>query len=100
MRSNKTPAPTPKFPPPGISDPTTEEVRNHEYRDGDLWLNVLWAGYPTYPDERAMVRFADSHWSPTVKAYVATHHLPPLQPAAAPAARAASTKGRKKGRRR
>jgi len=59
-----------------------DEVRAHKYIAGDLWLSVVWTGFPDYPvsDERSWVRFSDSHWSPAVKSYVAANNLHPTLP--------------------
>jgi len=57
-----------------------ESVHTHAYdrTNGELWLSVVWLGYPDYTpqDRRSWVKFADSHWSPAVTAYVTSHALP------------------------
>lgn len=59
-----------------------DSVRKHRIdRNGEIWFFVDWTGYPQSEDEDpnsdGWVSFADSHWSPIVKAYIAEQNLQP-----------------------
>jgi hypothetical protein len=79
-----------------VNEFVIDKVFEHDYAsDGRLWFRVSWLGYPDYPPSSvdAWVAYDDSHWSPTVRAYVSDHSLPTKVAPSAPAAR---PKGRRK----
>jgi len=56
-----------------------DAVLAHEYRGRDLWLAVLWTGYPptTPDDDEAWVAHKDARFAPAVRKYVKDHRLAP-----------------------